>query len=131
MIPNLIEYEDARNHLRIDQDDDDAWLELWIPVVSEAIAAWLKDPYRLYEWQADSDGNTLRDENGNPMILRDTSGKPIIRRLVRGAALVELASQYAHREGDGKTQHQLGHWDYSLCVGATNLLTGIRKTTVR
>ena len=131
MIPNLIEYEDARNHLRIDGDDDDAWLEIFIPVVSEAIAAWLKDPYRLYEWEADLDGNTIRDENGNPIIMRDIDGKPLIRRLVRGAALVELASQYAHREGDGKTQHAAGHWDYALCVGATNLLTGIRKTTVR
>ncbi len=131
MIPNLIEYEDARQHLRIDQEDDDAWLELWIPVVSEAIAAWLKDAYRLYEWQSDSDGNTLRDSDGNPLILRDVHGKPIIRRLVRGAALVELASQYAHREGDGKTQHQLGHWGYTLCIGATSLLEGLRKSTVR
>ena len=131
MIPNLIEYEDARNHLRIDGDDDDAWLEIFIPVVSEALAACLKDPYRLYEWQTDDDGNYLRDDSGNPLVLRDIDGKPIIRRLVRGAALVELASQYAHREGDGKTQHEAGHWDYALCVGATNLLTGIRKTTVR
>ncbi len=48
--------DDAREHMRIDSGSDDRWLAIWIPAVSASVAAWLKQEWRLYVLQRDSDG---------------------------------------------------------------------------
>lgn len=133
--PNLVEIHDARVHVRADDMDSDEWFAFWIPLVSELIASWLGDTWRLYELQRDDNGDIVTDENGTPVPMRDAFGEPIINRLVRGAALVELADIYTNREGESrKFMEQAGNaggaWCYTLCAGATAILSGIRKSRI-
>lgn len=118
----LVTIDEARNHLRIDGSDDDAWLAVWIPAISQAILLWLKDSNRAYETEVDSNGDTV--------IIEDSNG-PIVRPIVKSSVLVELASQYRFREGEGVAQVP-AHWGhgYTLSVGATSLLTPLRRSTV-
>jgi hypothetical protein len=131
----LVTLEDARIHLRCDVDSDgspdDPWLALWIPAVSASVAQWLKDPWRLYEWETDSAGQVVRDSAGDPIPARDSSEEPIVLPNVRAAVLIELASQYRFREGEGDNvvPPDAGH-GYVLSKGATALLGARRKSTV-
>lgn len=130
----LVTLEEAHHHLRLivfnGVSPDDPWLDVWIPVIERAVRAWLKDEWRLYEWETDSNGDVIRDEDGVPVAAFDSNG-PIVNPIVRGAILVELAAQYRFREADGAPQAP-SHWGYgySLGIGATALLATLRKPTV-
>jgi len=127
---DLITADEARAQLRIDGSADDAWLALWIPIISQAIASWLKDSWRLYVPLLDVFGNPILDSSGDPIPDEDSSG-PIINPAVRGAALVEIASQYRFREGDGDNAVPPdAGYGYVLCRTATALLSPIRKSTI-
>lgn len=121
----LVTLDEARAHLRIDHDADDAWLTTWIAAVSQAVLAWLKDDWRAYE----SSGNT--DSAGDPIPLEDSNGL-VVRPIVRAAVLVELAQQYRFRDGSGAAAVPT-HWGhgFTLGAGATSLLTPLRKATLR
>jgi len=131
---SLITIEEAREHLRIDDFNgmsaDDAWLNVMIPAVSQAVLLWLKDESRAYVIEVDSSGNQVVDSNGDPVFEEDSNG-PVAKPIVRAAVLVELASQYRFREGEGVAQVP-AHWGhgYTLSVGAASLLTPLRRSTV-
>lgn len=127
---DLVTLEQARSHLRIDNDADDTWLSTWIPAISQAIFTWLKDEWRAYEWIT-VDGEVLKDSNDEPYIYEDSSG-PVIKPVVTAACLVELSQQYRFRDGSGAAAVPT-HWGhgYVLGAGATSLLSGLRKGTVR
>lgn len=132
----LVTIADARHQLRLDADSeggpDDGWLEIFIPAISAAVASWLKDPARLYLPEVDSEGDIVRDSEGDPIPKLDSAGDPIVHPIVRAAVLIEIASQFRFREGDGKDvavpAHE-GH-GYTLTRAATALLTGMRRSTV-
>jgi len=129
----LVTAEQARFQLRVDAGTpDDDWIALWIPIVSAAVASWLKDAWRLYEPEVDSGGVVVTDSNGDPVAALDSSLEPIVRAEVQGAVLVELASQYRFREGEGDNvvPGDAGH-GYVLSKGATALLVPLRRSTVR
>src|SRR5690606_27947357 len=132
----LITREQAYEHLRLDYDSggsaDDGWLSVFIPAISEAVRLWLKEGWRLYEWETDSDGNIVRDSDGNPVPLLDSDGEPVVRWLVKAACLVELERQYRFRGGEGGATDEpaANGWGYTLGKGATALLTPLRKPTV-
>ena len=133
----LITREQAYEHLRLDYDSggsaDDGWLSVFIPAVSEAVRRWLKEDWRLYEWETDSDGNIVRDSDGNPVPLLDSDGEPVVKPVVRAACLLELASQYRFREGEGKDNAVPSHEGYGhglTSKAAVALLTTIRRPTV-
>lgn len=120
---NLVTTDEARAHLRIDGDIDDTWLKSAIPAVSQAVLLWLKDESRAYQPERDSNGDVVVDSNDDSVLM--------VRPIVRMAALVELATLYRYREGEGNTgvpQHW-GH-GHTLSVGATALLTPLRKPTI-
>src|SRR5690606_2349951 len=129
----LVSFEDAKHQLRIDDDDDshDEWLALFIPAVSEAVASWLKDRWRLYLPSRDSDGEVVLDSDEIPVPAEDPNGDPIVHPIVRAAVLIELASQFRFREGEGdnRVEAHEGH-GYTLSKTATALLSGLRKSTV-
>lgn len=133
----LVTIDEARQHLRIDNytttgGPDDAWLSLWIQVVSAAVAGWLKDSWRLYQWEVDSSGAVVEDSNGDPIPEVDSNGDPIIRPEVRGATLIELAYKYRAREGedvDNLVRPDAGY-GYMLNQASTALLAHLRKPTV-
>jgi hypothetical protein len=134
---DLVSVAEARAHLRLDDVNsgggpDDAWLAIFIPAISEAVATWLKDEWRLYVPSVDSAGDIIVDSAGDPIPALDTSGNPTARPVVRAATLVELGSQFRFREGEGTDNvvpSDAGH-GYVLSKGATALLAGLRKSTV-
>ncbi len=122
---------DAREQLRIDSDADDLWLAIWIPAVSASVAAWLKQDWRLYVLQRDSTGEMVTDSSGTPIPALDSDGMPIVQPAVIAATLLELASQYRYREGEGDNvvPSDAGH-GYVLSRAATAQLAPLRRTTV-
>lgn len=132
----LVTIDDARQQLRLDEGDsggsaDDAWLALAIPGVSEAVRTWLKDDWRLYLPERDSAGAVITDTDGDPIPAEDSNGHRITHPTVRLAVMLELASQFRFREGEGDNvvPPDAGH-GYTLSKGATALLAGLRKPTV-
>jgi hypothetical protein len=133
----LITREQAYEHLRLDYDSDgsadDGWLDVFIPAVSDAVARWVKDSWRLYVPELDSDGKPVLDSDGNPVPLLDSDGEPVVKPVVRAACLLELASQYRFREGEGRDNAVPSHEGYGhglTSKAAVALLTTIRRPTV-
>lgn len=122
---------DAREQMRIDSDADDRWLAIWIPAVSASVAAWLKQEWRLYVLLRDSEGDLVRDSDGRPIPAQDSNGDPILHPAVIAATLLELASQYRFREGEGDNfvPADAGH-GYVLSRAATAQLAPLRRSTV-
>lgn len=135
---SLVTIDEAKAHLRIMGSIDDPWLELWIPIVQATIEAWLKEPWRVYQVETDSDGQHVLDSDGEPVLVLDSDGEPIPRFQCKGAALIELAVLYRDRErgtvsrigGVDLTQvpENWGH-GHVLSIGATQLLVPLRKST--
>jgi hypothetical protein len=122
---------DAREQLRIDSDADDRWLAIWIPAVSVQVAAWLKQEWRLYLLQRDAAGQVVLDDAGVPVPVEGDDGEPVVHPAVIAATLLELASQYRYREGEGDNvvPADAGH-GYVLSRAATAQLAPLRRTTV-
>lgn len=133
---DLVTIADARAQLRLEDygtagSPDDAWLDLFIPAISQAVLLWLKDEWRAYVLERDSAGDVVLDTAGDPVIALDSSGDPTPKPIVRAAVLVELASQFRFREGEGDNTvpADAGH-GYILNRASTALLAGLRKTTI-
>ena len=129
----LVSIEEARAHLRLDEPDsdggpDDLWLSVFIPAVSEAVLNWLKDEWRAYYPEMDSNGVVSTDSNGDPI-----PAEPLVAKWsVKAAVLVELGSQFRFREGestDNVVTPDAGY-GYTLNKVSTALLTSLRKPTV-
>lgn len=130
----LITIDDARQQVRIDDSDiaNDTWLAIAIGSVSEAVRTWLKDEWRLYLPERDSSGDVVLDSDGNPVPAVDSGGNPITHPSVRLAVMLELASQFRFREGEGDNFVPASDgYGYTLSKGATAILLGLRKPTVR
>ena len=133
---DLVTKAQAFNHLRFDTDPvtgpDAEWLDIWIPVVSEAVIGWLKDLWRVYVTEVDADGQNVLDSNGDPIILIDSNGDMTPRRRVVGAVLLELESMNRFRDGGGKDNvvPSDAGWGYGLNKASTALLSSLRKSTV-
>lgn len=135
---DLITSEQAREHLRLDADSaggpDDAWLNIFIPAISAAVAGWVKEPARLYVPEVDSSGYVVYDSSGEPVPAEPLSPRPE----VMGAVLLELSSAYRYREGEGDNDMAYGGrafdgrgHGYILNRGSTAILMHLRKATVR
>lgn len=108
---NLVTNDQAKSHLYIDDDSHDAWLDVFIPAVSDAILLWVKEESRLY-----------LDPAADPLVIRPA---------VVAACLIELASQFRFREGEGDNRvESFEGYGYVLSRTSTNLLTPLRKSTV-
>lgn len=129
---DLVGMQDARDHLRIDNDAGNSWLMMWIPAISQAVMTWLKDEWRAYVLATDDEGNVLFDSSDEPILEEDGDGEPIPKPIVSAAVLVELSQQYRFRDGSGAAAvpSHAGH-GYVLGAGATSLLGALRKTTLR
>jgi hypothetical protein len=127
----LVTLAEAKHHLKIDGNDEDPWLNVFIPAMSDAVMLWLKEPWRAYIPELDSNGDPVMDSNGNPTPDLDSNGKPIPRPVVRAAVLVELADQFEKnsRNVSRAVPEHAGH-GYILGAGATSLLNGLRRPTL-
>lgn len=126
----FVTVEQAADHLRTESDDE-RWLALWIPAVSMAVKAWLKDAWRCYEVERNPEGKMVLDEHGMPQPLKDKHGDLVVSELVKVATLAELASQYRFRDGEGASvvPATAGH-GYVLSNAATAILASLRRSTV-
>lgn len=123
---NLVSLQEAEAHLRLDNDAETSWLSVFIPVVSGAVATWLKDSWRLYV------PSGFEDSQGNPIPAEDSEGTKFVDPVVKGAVLIELAQQFRFRDGSGAAAvpSHAGH-GYVLGAGATSMLSGMRRSTAR
>lgn len=133
---DLVTIDEAREHLRLDYDDaggaDDGWLAVFIPAISQAVALWLKDEWRLYVSERDSGGEIVTDDNGNPVPAEDDEGYPIVQPVVRAAVLIEMDSAYQFRSGEGRDNVVTpdAGYGYVLNKASTALLSPLRRPTV-
>ena len=136
MALELVTRAEAYVHLRLDYDSsgsaEDDWLGIFIPAVSQAVAAWLKDDWRLWELERDSDGALVLDSSGTPVSLVDSAGDKVPLWTVKAAVLMELASQYRFREGEGtdNTVSPDAGYGYVLNKASTAILAPLRRPTV-
>lgn len=121
----------AQEQLRLDPGVDDLWLAFAIPAVSAAVDSWLKSPWRRYELQRDGAGALIIGADGFPLPVLDDEENPVLAQQVVLATLVELASHYRFREGEGDNTvpSEAGH-GYVLSRAATALLAPLRRSTV-
>ena len=105
---------------------DDDWLDIWIPIISQAVALWLKDPWRPFVPEVDSNGDVVTDPSGDPVPTA------VVQPVVRGATLLEMCSQFRFREGEGVDNVVTpdAGYGYVLNKASTALLTPLRKSTV-
>jgi hypothetical protein len=133
MATDLVTFEEAYNHLRLDFDsggsEDDAWLAVFIPAISIAVSEWLKLEHRLYMPELDSAGEAILDSAGDPVPAIPL----VVNPLVKAAVLLELGNVYRFREGEGVDNvvpSHAGH-GYVLNKTSTALLTSLRRSTVK
>lgn len=132
-MPELVTKEDAYQHLRLDADSngsaDDLWLDVFIPAISAAVARWVKIEARLYVPEVDSSGAPVLDSGGEPVPAEPL----VVLPLVKAAVLLELASVYRYREGEGTDNVVPSHegFGFVLNKASTALLTPLRRPTVR
>lgn len=126
---NFVTIPEAYAHLRLGDYDssggpDDDWLAIFIPAISQAVALWLKDDWRPYVPEVDS-GGVVVDSSGDPIPTE------VVRPVVKAAVLLELASVYRYREGEGDNRvDQSEGWGYVLNKTSTALLAPLRRPTV-
>lgn len=127
---DIVTTAEARIHLRADTADD-PWLAIFIPAITDAVVRWLKEEWRLYVPELDADGNPVVDSNGDDIPAEDSNGEYTVKPVIKAAVLVEIASQFRFREGEGENvvPADAGH-GYILSKGATALLQACRKPTV-
>jgi len=133
---SLVTIDDAVDQIRGDRIADASWLATWIPIVSAAVAGWLKDSWRLYVPELGIDGKPIEDSNGDPIPSEDSNGF-VLQPAVRGAVLMELANAYQNREGGGNNDMPEGGrsingqgYGYTLTRASTAMLASLRKSTV-
>jgi hypothetical protein len=125
----FVTIQEAYAHLRLGDYDssggpDDDWLAIFIPAISQAVALWLKDDWRPYVPEVAS-GGVVVDSSGDPIPT------DVVRPVVKAAVLLELASVYRYREGEGDNRvDQAEGWGYVLNKTSTALLAPLRRPTV-
>lgn len=127
----LVTVAEAKLHLRADTADE-AWLQIFIPAISQSVLNWLKDTWRAYMPELDADGNPIIDSAGDQIPIVDSDGDMTPRWEVKAAVLIELASVFRFREGEGTDNvvpSDAGH-GYVLNKASTALLAPLRKSTL-
>lgn len=131
-MPSFVTLEEARDHLMVDNDAVDSWLNMMIPAISAAVVSWIKDEWRAYVPFLDSNGDPIEYSDGSYIPIEDSNGLPEVLPLVKAATLVELSVQFRFRDGENAPAVP-SHWGhgYVLSAGPTSLLTALRRPTVK
>lgn len=109
----LVSLQQARNHLRSDDSDDDADLSLKILAASAAVLAYLKD------------GATFVDSNGDVPV--DSYGDPVgVPRQVQAATLLMVGYLYRLRDENEDEAYEHGY----LPKPVTSLLYPLRDPAI-
>lgn len=127
----LVTVAEAKLHLRADTADE-AWLAIFIPAISQSVLNWLKDTWRAYMPELDSNGDPIIDSAGDQIPIVDSDGDMTPRWEVKAAVLIELASVFRFREGEGTDNVVTpdAGYGYVLNKASTALLAPLRKSTL-
>ncbi|MYZ41414.1 phage gp6-like head-tail connector protein [Achromobacter sp. KS-M25] len=98
----LVTLEDAKAHLRIDSDDDDADLLLKIGAASSSVLNYMKSGV-VFEPKRDASGSVELDADGNVVYTRD------VRFEVRAAVLLMLGFLFKNRDDDADSAFEPGY----------------------
>lgn len=123
----FVTLDEARDHLRIDTEDDDADLLLKIQGASSAVMRYLKTRRALWLPEQDSNGDTVRDSNGWPVPVLDSNGDRVLNPVIRSATLLMTGYLYRNRSDNEGAAFQQGY----LPMPVTALLYPLRDPTVR
>lgn len=108
----LVTLAEAKNHLRVEQDDTDQDADISAKVLeaSASVLTYLKGaPIGAVE--RDAQGAIVRDSNGDPTYQYDSNGALIVRPEVQAATLLLVGEYYKHREAEqaGEVPTQWGY----------------------
>ncbi|KQP43914.1 head-tail connector protein [Pseudorhodoferax sp. Leaf274] len=118
----LVTVEQAREHLRSDDTDDNADLELKISAASAAVLRYVT----VSRWEPvrDEDGVPVLDADGHETPATGDDGKKIVRTELQMGTLLMVAYLYNERDGSNKN----GDANY-LPAGVTAILYDLRTPT--
>lgn len=125
---NLITFEEAKAHLLVDHDDDDADIRRKLQEASAAVLTYL-DGAPIGQPERDEQGAIVRDESGAVVYQRDGDDL-VIRYEVKASVKLLLGELYKNREAeqDGDIAGQYGYGYLPRPVVA--LLYPLRKPVV-
>lgn len=127
----LVTLEQAKDHLRVDNDDGDNDLTLKIHAASNAVLNFLKRSGLAYEYLLDTAGDIFYDTAGDPMFVLDSAGDKVVLPEVQAAVLIMLGVIYIDRDGqdfvEGGSSPTLGELHIPRTVKW--LLDPLRKPT--
>lgn len=106
----LVSLQQAKDHLRMDHDDDDNDITLKVHAASGAVVNYVKSD-NIYQYAEDSEGEIVTDSSGDPVVLLDSSGDPVPKFEVQAAVLIMLGELYMNREAElqGEVAAQWGY----------------------
>ena len=118
----LVTLEQARDHLRSDDTDDNSDLELKIEAASAAVLRYVTAS--RWEPERDEDGVPVLDADGNETPALDVEGNKTIRTELKMGTLLMVAYLYNERDGSNKSGDP-----HFLPAGVTAILYDLRKPT--
>lgn len=118
----LVTLAEAKRHLRVDFDDEDADITLRVHAASGAVLNYLKHRARAYSPELDSTGEPVYDSSGDPVPELDTAGDPVVAFEVKAAVLLMLGYLYRDRDENVGNAYQMGY----LPAPVTALLYALR-----
>jgi hypothetical protein len=107
----LVTLEQAKAHIRVDFDDEDAEIEIYLKAASQAIVNYLQEGDALF---MDSDGDIIEDSNG---IAIDVTYE------IKAATLLMVGYLYRYRDNNDGEAFEMGY----LPKPVTALLYHLRK----
>lgn len=105
----LVSLEEAKRHLRVDFDDEDADITLRVHAASGAVINYLHTLRRAYAPMLDADGNPMYDAAGDPVPELDGQDAPVVAFVVRAAVLLMLGHLYRDRDENPGNAYQMGY----------------------
>jgi hypothetical protein len=107
----LVSLAEAKKHIRVDFDEDDAEIEIYLKGASQAVANYLQNGEALF---MDSDGDIIEDSNG---IAIEVTYE------IKAATLLMVGYLYRHRDNNEGDAFDMGY----LPKPVTALLYPLRK----
>ena len=99
MIKDYVTLEQAKNHIMLDHNEDDAHVSLLIKAATAAIKNYLKNS-NPFQFKTDDFGNAILDDGCMLTYLKDDNDNYIVRFEVVAATLILISEMYKNREAE-------------------------------
>lgn len=104
---SYITLADAKRHLAMDHDDDDALIQIYVDAATSAVKNYLKSSYP-FERERDDMGNPVVDSSGDFVYVQDSSGC-VIDPAVKAATMILVGHFYKDRDNNGNAAYDQGY----------------------